>query len=67
MTAKILDPVVISAYIPNRTAKREPFILEPCSLEIHNCELNFKKITLHTIRALAFRDAVYGTRDFHHE
>jgi len=32
MTAKILDPVVISAHVPNRTAKREPFVLEPRSL-----------------------------------
>jgi len=32
VTANILDHVVISAYVPNRTAKREPFILEPCFL-----------------------------------
>jgi len=32
MTVKILDPVVISAHVPNRTAKREPFVVEPCSV-----------------------------------
>jgi hypothetical protein len=32
MTAKRLDPVVISAYVTNGTAKREPYILQPCSL-----------------------------------
>jgi hypothetical protein len=37
------------------------------SLEIHNCEHNFKQITLHMIRALTFRDAVYGNRELHRE
>jgi hypothetical protein len=33
MPAKILDPVLISAYVPNKTAKSEPFIFQPCSLD----------------------------------
>ena len=32
MTAKILDPAVISAHVLNRTAQREPLVLESCSV-----------------------------------
>ena len=44
MTAKGLDPVVISAYVPNKTARRKTFYTWTVfSVEIRTCEINLKK------------------------